>query len=128
MKAILDTSILIAQEPLPAKIDAGISTVSLSELYFGVLKTVDPDERNQRAAHLERVESGFKAHPVDVRVAKALGQLQAAVASRGINPRRRTADLAIAATAIVHEAVLLTNNYKDFKIVEDFVEVQDPPV
>ena len=128
MKAILDTSVLIAQQPLPAGLDAGISTVSLSELYFGLLKTADPDERVQRAARLRRIESGFKAHALDHRVARTLGQLQAAVANRGANPRRHTADLAIAATAIVHEAVLLTNNRRDFKLVEDMVEVRKPPV
>jgi predicted nucleic acid-binding protein len=127
MKAILDTSVLIAQEPLPAGVDAGISTVSLSELYFGVFKTADPDKRSQRAARLRRVESGLKAHPLDERVARALGQLQAAVAGSGVNPRTRTADLAIAATAIVHEAVLLTKNYKDFRLIEDLVEVREPP-
>jgi predicted nucleic acid-binding protein len=126
MKAILDTSILIAQEPLPAGLDAGISTVSLSELYFGILKTADPDERVQRAARLGRIESGFKAHSLDHRVARTLGQLQAAVANRGANPRTRTADLAIAATAIVHEAVLFTRDKKDFRIVDDFVDVRTP--
>lgn len=127
MRAILDTSVLIAQEPLPANIDTGISTVSLSELYFGVLKTADPDERIKRAARLGRVESGFRAYPVDERVARVLGQLQAAAASRGVNPRTRTADLAIAATAIVHEATLLTNNYKGFRLIADLVEVREPP-
>jgi len=127
MKVILDTSVLIARKPLPPGLDAGISTVSLAELYFGVLKTADPDERIWRAARLGRIESGFKAHFLDDRVSRALGQLQAAVANRGANPRTRTADLAIAATAIVHDAVLLTNNYKDFKLIEDLVEVREPP-
>ena len=47
--------------------------------------------------------------------------------SRGGNPRSRTADLAIAATAMTHEAVLLTRNYKDFKLVADLVDVREPP-
>jgi predicted nucleic acid-binding protein len=59
-------------------------------------------------------------------VAREWGRLQATVANRGGKPRRRNADLAIAATAIVNKAVLVTNNLKDFAIVEDLVEVRAP--
>ncbi len=37
------------------------------------------------------------------------------------------ADLAIAATAKVHGALLLTANVKDLKIIEDLVEYREPP-
>jgi len=43
----------------------------------------------------------------------------------GGRPRRREADLAIAATANVHGVALLTHNVKDFKIIEDLVDVRD---
>ena len=127
MRVVLDTSVLIARHPLPPDVEAGISTISLAELHFGILVTNDPEERSRRAVHLGRIESAFATHPVDARVARALGQLQAAIAIRGGNPRARTADLVIAATAIVHEAVLLTRNYKGFKIVDDLVDVREPP-
>jgi hypothetical protein len=127
VKAILDTSVLIARDPLPLEVNAGVSTISLAELHFGVLKTRDPVERARRATHLGRIESAFETHPLDARVARALGQLQISVLSRGGNPRNRTADLAIAATAMVHEAVLFTRNYKDFKLVDDLVDVREPP-
>jgi predicted nucleic acid-binding protein len=127
MRAILDTSVLIARHPLPPDVEAGISTISLAELHFGVLKTMDLVERARRAAHLGRIESAFATHPVDGRVARALGQLQASIAVRGGNPRARTADLVIAATAMVHEAVLLTRNCKDFKLVDDLIDVREPP-
>jgi predicted nucleic acid-binding protein len=127
MKVILDTSVLIAQQPLPPEFDAGISAVSLAELHFGLLKTQNADERARRATHLARVESAFATHPLDALVARGLGRLQAAVASRGGNPRARTADLAIAATAMNLEAVLLTRNYKDFKLISDLVDVREPP-
>jgi predicted nucleic acid-binding protein len=127
MKAILDTSVLIARRPLPPGIEAAISTLSLTELYVGILTATDPDTRAYRIAHLGRVAAGFDAHPLDERVARALGQLQAAVSNRGGKHRRRTVDLAIAATAIVHEATLFTRNYKDFKIVDDLVDVREPP-
>jgi len=127
MKVILDTSVLIARQPLPPKVEAAISTLSLTELYLGVLTAADSDTRAFRIAHLGRVEAGFDAHPLDERVARALGQLQATVNNRGGKHRRRTVDLAIAATAIVHEAVLFTRNRKDFKLVEDLVDVREPP-
>lgn len=126
-KVILDTSILIARHPLPLDVEAGISAISLAELHFGILKTKDPGERAQRTAHLGRIESAFATHPVDQQVARMLGQLQAAIAARGGDPRARTADLVIAATAIAHEAILFTGNYKDFKIVDDLLDVCEPP-
>lgn len=128
MRVVLDTSVLIDDPAAPRGSEAGISTISLAELYFGVLVVTSADERARRAAQLGFIESHFTALPLDERVGRVLGQLQAAVSDRGANPRRRTADLAIAATAIAHEAVLLTNNYKDFKLIEDLVEVRKPPV
>jgi predicted nucleic acid-binding protein len=127
VKAILDTSVLIARRPLPPEVEAGISTISLAELHFGVLKTTDPAERARRIAHLGRIEAAFATHPLDERVARMLGQLQAAISVRGGRPRARTADLVIAATAMAHEAMLLTRNYKDLKLVDDLVDVREPP-
>ncbi|HET8565086.1 MAG TPA: PIN domain-containing protein [Solirubrobacterales bacterium] len=125
--AILDTSVLIEDPSAEKGRKAAISTVSLAELYFGVLVATDPIERARRTRQLGFVESHFDALPLDERVAAVLGQLQAAVADRGGSPRRRTADLAIAATAIVHEALLFTRNYKDFKLIDDLVDVREPP-
>lgn len=127
MKAILDTSVLVAQHPLAPEVEAGISTISLAELHFGVLKTMDPVERARRAAHLGRIERAFNTHPLDERVARSLGHLQATVLSRGGSPRARTADLVIAATAMTHQAALLTRDYKDFKLIDDLVDVREPP-
>jgi predicted nucleic acid-binding protein len=128
MRAILDTSVLIANPDSLVGVATEISTISLAELHFGVLKMTSPEERARRASRLRYVESHFAALPLDEPVGEVLGRLQAAVLQRGANPRRRTADLVIAATAIVHEATLLTNNYKDFKLIEDLVEVREPPV
>jgi len=127
MRAILDTSVLIDNPDVPGVSQAAISTISLAELYFGALIAVDAGERMRRVAQLGFVESHFQAIPLDEEIGRALGQLQAAVSERGANPRKRTADLAIAATAIVREAVLFTRNYKDFKLVDDLVDVREPP-
>jgi predicted nucleic acid-binding protein len=128
MRAILDTSVLIGNPDMPGVSQAAISAISLAELYFGALAATDADERMRRIAQLGFIESNFDAIPLDKQIGRVLGQLQAAVSGRGANPRRRTADLAIAATAVVHEAVLLTYNYRDFKLIEDLVEVREPPV
>ncbi len=55
-----------------------------------------------------------------------MGRLAAAVSTRGGQPRKRTTDLAIAATANVHEAPLLTQNIGDFQIISDLVDARLP--
>lgn len=127
MKAILDTSVLIENPDVPGVSQAAISTISLAELYFGALTAAGGDERMRRVAQLGFIESNFQAIPLDEEIGRILGQLQAAVSERGANPRKRTADLAIAATAIVRDAVLFTRNYRDFKLVDDLVDVREPP-
>lgn len=126
-RAILDTSVLIDDPSVETGCKAAISTVSLSELYFGVLVAPGTAERARRMRQLGFIETNFDALSLDEEVARVLGQLQAAVSGRGANPRSRTADLAIAATAVVHEAVLFTRNHKDFKHVDDLVDVREPP-
>jgi toxin FitB len=59
-------------------------------------------------------------------VARECGRLHAAVVQRGGRRRRRSFDLAIAATANVHGVPLLTLNGGDFKLIEDLVDVRAP--
>ena len=121
-RLILDTSVLIDPVELPEDAQAAISAVSIAELHFGLL-VADDTTRPLRATRLGLIESRFTPLPLDDRVAREWGRLQAAVASRDANPRKRAADLAIAATANVHDATLLTRNVKDFTIIEDLVRV-----
>ncbi len=124
---MLDTSVLIGGDPLAPGLQAAISTVSIAELHFGLLVAADDDARALRAARLGLLEARFpEPLPVDDRVAREWGRLQAAVAIRGGQPRRRTADLAIAATANVHGARLATRNAKDLEIVADLVSLLEP--
>ncbi len=125
MLAILDTSVLLGERPLPSGIEAGISTVSLAELHFGLLAVSDESVRAERAARLGAIEASFDPLPLDAKVARILGRLQAVVSNRGGNPRRRMADLAIAATAVAHSAVLLTANSRDLTIVKDLVTCRE---
>lgn len=108
---------------IPAEPEVAISVVSLAELHFG-LQIANEAERANRAARLGTIEARFPDPlPVDDRVAREWGRLKAAVAQRGGRPRRRDADLTIAATANVHGAALLTHNRRDFEIIGDLVEV-----
>lgn len=124
MRVLLDTSVLIGELPPPDDVEAAISVVSITELHFGVLVAVDDDERARRTARLSVVEATFDPLPVSVEVARIWGQLAAAVARRGGNPRRRQIDLAIAATARVEGVPLLTENIGDFQIIDDLVDIR----
>ena len=126
MRVLLDTSVRIGQLPPPDDVEAAISGVSITELHFGVLMADDDDERALRTARLSVVEATFDPLPVSVEVALAWGQLAAAVARRGGNPRRRQIDLAIAATAKVEGVPLFTENVGDFQIIEDLVDARRP--
>ena len=127
MRVLLDTSVLIGELPPPDDVEAAISVVSITELHFGVLVADDDDERALRTARLSVVEATFDPLPVSVEVARAWGQLAAAVTRRGGNPRRRQFDLAIAATAQVEGVPLLTENIGDFQIIDDLVDARRPP-
>jgi predicted nucleic acid-binding protein len=127
MRAVLDTSVLIGGDALPPGVTSAISAMSLAELHFGLLVAGDDGTRAMRAGRLGLLEARYPDPlPVDDRVAREWGRLQAAVATRGGRPRRRSADLAIAATANVHGAVLLTNDLDGFTIVADLVDARAP--
>ena len=61
--------------------------------------------------------------PVDDEVASSYGQLAAAVASSGRQPRSRLMDLLIAATAHTHAARLYTRNAADLVGIEDLIDI-----
>lgn len=125
MPALLDTSVLISAEEDPDE-ESAISVVSLTELHFGVLAAPNEEVRAHRMRRLAIIEDRFDALAFDSEVARECGRLHAAVAQRGGKPRRRAFDLAIAATANVNRASLLTYNAKDFEIVADLVDVRSP--
>jgi predicted nucleic acid-binding protein len=70
------------------------------------------------------IEATFDPLAIDSAVAREWGRLAAAVTERGGQPRRRAADLAIAATANVHGVPLLTADTADLAIIDDLVRVQ----
>lgn len=125
MRVLLDTSVLIGSES-PGELEGAISVASLAELHFGVLVATDDLERSRRAQRLGVVEATFDPLPVDAPVAREWGRLAAAVTARGAQPRRRTTDLMIAATANVHGVALLTRNANDLAVIADLVTLAEP--
>lgn len=123
MRAVLDTSVLIATGIAPISGELAISTASLSELHFGVLVASDPAVRAERLRRLSVLQQRFTALPVDEAVAASYGQLAAAVVAVGRQPRARTMDLLIAATAHAHRAQLITRNAEDLRGLEDLLDV-----
>jgi toxin FitB len=123
MRALLDTSVLIATDVPALEGDLAISTASLAELHFGVLVTADAAIRAERLRRLSSLQRTFDALPVDDDVAISYGHLAAAVVSTGRQPRSRLTDLLIAATAHAHGARLYTRNAADLAGIEHLIEI-----
>jgi toxin FitB len=123
VKAVLDTSIVIATDVAPLDGELAISAVTLAELHFGVLVAKEQKVRAERLRRLLLLQRSFDALPVDEAVAASYGQLAAAVVAAGRQPRTRSMDLLIAATAHAHSARLYTRDIADFAGLEDLVDV-----
>lgn len=122
-KAILDTSVLIAADVPRLEGELAVSAASVAELHFGALVTDDPDLRAERLRRLTLIEHLYTPLPVDSAVARSYGNLAAAVARSGRQPRARVMDLLIAATAHAHDASLITSNADDLRGIEHLVEI-----
>jgi len=111
-KAVADTSVFIAQETgrelgdLPEKL--AVSVITIAELELGVLRATDPTARALRLATLSRVQSIYQMLPVEPEIASCYARIAAAQRSRGRRLRRH--DTWIAATAMRHNAAVLTQD------------------
>ena len=123
VRAILDTSVVIATNVGSLEGELAISSVTLAELHFGVLVATEASVRAERLRRLSILQHQFDALPVDDAVAASYGQIAAAVAGAGRQPRARTMDLLIAATAHAHSARVYTRNAKDFVGADSLVDV-----
>jgi len=123
MRALLDTSVVIADGVGPLEGELAISAGTLAELHFGVLVTDSATVRAERLRRLSILQQRFDALPIDEAVATSYGRLAAEVAAAGRRPRARAMGLLIAATAHAHGARLYTRNAAYLKGVDELVEV-----
>jgi predicted nucleic acid-binding protein len=130
-RGLVDTNIVILRGWLSAEalpVDLAISAVTLAELSAGPHAVIGDDraariERGRRTAILQRAESEFDPIAFDAAAARSYGQLAGVVLASGRSPRRRHADLQIAATAVIHGLPLYTTNPGDFAGLGMFLEV-----
>jgi predicted nucleic acid-binding protein len=125
-RGLLDTSVIVDLDRLDASQlpeEVAISTVTLAELSAGPSATTDVSERARRQDRLQRTEAAFDPMPFDIRSARAYGRVHAAVVEQGRQPRRRFADLLIAATALAEDLPVVTRNGKDFQGLEGLITV-----
>jgi predicted nucleic acid-binding protein len=123
VRALLDTSVVIASDVGPLDGELAISAVTLAELHFGVLIAKERKVRAERLRRLLVLQRTFDALPLDEAVAASYGQVAAAVVDAGRQPRARSMDLLIAATAHAHSARLYTRNVDDFQGLDDLLDV-----
>jgi predicted nucleic acid-binding protein len=130
LRGLADTNILIHLERLSAgglPAELLTSAITLAELSAGVHQTDDPAERGRRIARLQRVEAIFEPLPFDAEAARQYGAIVAGVVAAHRKPRRREADLMIAATAAARRLPLYTTNPDDFLGAESTVNVVAVP-
>jgi predicted nucleic acid-binding protein len=125
VRAILDTSVVIATDIGPLDGELAISAITLAEMHFGVLVARERAVRAERLRRLMALQRSFDALPVDYAVTASYGQIAAAVTDAGRQPRARSMDLLIAATAHAHSARLYTRNGDDFASLDNLIEVVD---
>lgn len=91
----------------------GVPAIVVAELSFGVERSSNP-EKNRLLT--ERFLAPYTIVPFDAACARAYGVIRNQLRKDGrlIGPN----DLLIAATAVAHQAVLVSNNVDEFKRVE----------
>ena len=123
MRAILDTSVVLATEVGQLDGDLAISAATIAELHFGVLVASSAGLRAERLRRLTHLQRSFDALPIDDAVAASYGLVAAAVVAAGRQPRARVMDLLIAATAHRHGARLYTRNASDLVGLDGLVDI-----
>ena len=124
---LLDTSVVIdwhdpaVAEMLPDQI--AISAITAAELAAGPHTAADPVEAAKRQARLQEVESKLEPLPFDVAAVRSYGLVVAAVVIARRKPRKRLADLLIAATAHATRLDLYTRNADDFAGLDELIHV-----
>lgn len=92
--------------------EVALCSVVKAELFYGVQRSRDPDDARQK---LTAFAAHFVSLPFDDPAAVIYGEIRAYLAQRGqlIGPN----DMFIAATALAHQATLVTHNTREFNRV-----------
>ena len=124
MKAILDTNLLVVGSLEHAGYEIAVSSLSWTELRFGIRKTTDPAERARRERRVARLRSVLgPGIPFHDDAAAAYETVCGLVLAVGPDPRARAIDLMIAATAVSVGAAVLTRRTGDFAGLDSIVPV-----
>lgn len=124
MRAVLDTSVLIADKLSQPGFEVAVASLSWAELGYGVRKAVDPQERARREARVVRLRSLLgPGLPFDDAAADAYEVVCGLFLAHGREVRGRAIDLMIAATAAAHGAAIITRNPADFAGLDGFTAV-----
>src|SRR6185295_11867954 len=94
--------------------DVGLSSITVSELYYGVYKSVQV-EKNQTA--LAQFLMPFEIIPYIAEMAEQFGKVRAALERRG--KPIGAYDMLIAVEALYHDLTLVTNNVKEFNRIPE---------
>lgn len=94
--------------------EIGVSTITVSELQYGAAKSKNREVNKQR---VDAFLLPFEIMPYDEIAADSYGNIRCQLETRGetIGPL----DLLIAAHAVSRDLILITNNEKEFKRVEN---------
>lgn len=134
-QGMLDTNIMILRHWInPAELpdEMAISAITLAELSAGPHHVHANDEQDRYDEHaerarrlevLQRAESEFDPVQFGAEAARAFGRVTAAVIAAGRQPRRRTADMMIAATALAEGLPLFTTSPGDFAGLDQLITV-----
>ena len=133
MAQLIDTSVLISMErqrrPFSDLTTAAsnepmaLAAITASELLVGVLRSDSPQRRLRGEAFVEAVLESIPVLPFDLRVARIHAEIWAVLAATGQGIGSN--DTMIAATALAHGHVVLTDNIRDFNRVPG-LEVRQP--
>ena len=90
-----------------------ISSVTLMELYYGAYKS---QKMESNLAKVRKIENSLEIIPVSRETADIFGMLKAKLEATGMP--LDDFDLILAATALSHNLILVTNNERHFKRID----------
>lgn len=134
-QGLLDTNIMILRrwiDPGELPEEMAISAITLAELSAGPHQVRRNEyqngydehaERARRLDVLQRTENEFDPIPFGTEAARTYGRVTAAIITAGRKPRRRIADLMIAAIAITEALPLYTTNPDDYAGLQELLTV-----